>query len=365
MYNSHQEEHPGRERSSVKTILIVEDTAIGSYLVEAIQQETLYHPLLAVDSERALEVVKHIRPNLFILDYRLSCMNGVELYDQLHLTEGLETIPAIILSAGLPQEQLENEIKQRHLVTLPNPHNLDDLLQTIERVFASAVQGTVRDRGEDSDAPSTDADHVQRPEGKRLTPHEELSDDTLIHAIAGRAVWAMDLLYEQYSRIVYSLVYRILADHYVAQDLTQEMFLAVWRHATSYAPQVGTVQSWLLTIAHHRAIDYLRALRRRANLKGTPLEMVEVVDEAVSADVWDEVWQAELCSRVRASLLTIPMEQRKVIELAFFQGWTHSEIAEACNIPLGTVKSHMRRGLLHLKRVLAQMGITALTFSSN
>ena len=77
--------------------------------------------------------------------YRLSSMNGVELYDQLHLTEGLETIPAIIMSAGLPREQLENEIKQRQLVVLPNPHDLDVLLQTIEQVFASAFQGTVTD----------------------------------------------------------------------------------------------------------------------------------------------------------------------------------------------------------------------------
>ena len=140
MHNAHQKEHPDRERSSVKTILIVEDDpGIGEYISLAISLETPYLPLLVTDSVRALEVVKHIKPNLFILDYHLPSMNGVELYDQLHLTEGLETIPAIIMSASLPHEQLENEIKQRHLVTLPNPHNLDELHQTIEQVFASAL----------------------------------------------------------------------------------------------------------------------------------------------------------------------------------------------------------------------------------
>ena len=155
MHNAHQEEHPRRECPRVKMILIVEDDPdIGQYLSLAISHETPYLSLLVTDSVRALEVVKHIRPNLFILDYRLSSMNGVELYDQLHLTAGLETIPAIIMSAGLPREQLENEIKQRQLVALPNPHNLDDLVQTLEQVFASAYQGAVTDRAGDSDAPS-------------------------------------------------------------------------------------------------------------------------------------------------------------------------------------------------------------------
>lgn len=144
MHNARQVEHPGREYSSVKMILIIEDDpGIGQYISLAISHETPYLSLLVTDSVRALEVVKHIRPNLFILDYRLPFMNGVELYDQLHLRAGLETIPAIIMSAGLPQEQLENEIKQRHLVVLPKPHDLDNLLQTIEQV--SAFQGAVTD----------------------------------------------------------------------------------------------------------------------------------------------------------------------------------------------------------------------------
>ena len=155
MHNAHQEEHPRRECPRVKMILIVEDDPdIGQYLSLAISHETPYQSLLGTDSVRALEVVKHIRPNLFLLNYRLPSLNGIELYDQLHLTSGLETIPAIIMSAGLPREQLENEIKQRQLIALPNPHNLDDLVQTLEQVFASAYQGAVTDRAGDSDAPS-------------------------------------------------------------------------------------------------------------------------------------------------------------------------------------------------------------------
>jgi len=123
-----------RRQTTAKTILIVEDDpAMGSYLVEAIHQETAYHPLLVSESRRALEVVKQIRPNLFLLDYHLAGMNGIELYDHLHTTTGLEAIPAVMVSASLPRHLLEIEIKQRHLPVINGPHELDDLLHLLHR----------------------------------------------------------------------------------------------------------------------------------------------------------------------------------------------------------------------------------------
>src|SRR5207253_8321312 len=92
----------------------------------------------------------------------------------------------------------------------------------------------------------------------------EPSDEALLNAIAGGAVWAMEPLYQRYSRILYSLAYRMVADHQVAEDLLQDAFLSVWRRATSYSPQSGAVRSWLVSIVHHRTIDYLRAVRRRS-----------------------------------------------------------------------------------------------------
>ncbi len=186
---------------------------------------------------------------------------------------------------------------------------------------------------------------------------DEPSDEALLNAIAGGAVWAMDSLYQRYSRILYSLAYRMVADHQVAEDLLQDAFLAVWRRATTYSPQTGAARSWLISILHHRTIDYLRRVRRRATIHEAPLEELELNEDIAYPDAWDAAWQSVKSSHVRAALMKIPAEQRLVIELAYFQGWTHAEIAEGTQIPLGTIKARMRLGLLHLKEILIQMGI--------
>jgi RNA polymerase sigma factor (sigma-70 family) len=188
----------------------------------------------------------------------------------------------------------------------------------------------------------------------------ELSDEALIHAIAGGAVWAMEPLYQRYNRILYSLAYRMVADHQIAEDLLQDAFLAVWRRADSYSPQSGAVRSWLTSILHHRTIDYLRRIRRRSAMKDTTLEDVEQDENLAFPDVWDEAWRSVQSSQVRSALLKLSPEQRQVIELAYFQGWTHLEISEGYHIPLGTVKARMRLGLIHLKRTLEQMGVHEL-----
>ena len=121
------------EEIPAKTILVVEDDElIGVFLSEAISQETAYHPLLVSDGFEALRVMHDIKPSLFLLDYRLPKMNGVELYDQLHAREGLETVPAIVLSANLPL----HELTKRGLVGLKKPFDLDQLLQAIEKTIA-------------------------------------------------------------------------------------------------------------------------------------------------------------------------------------------------------------------------------------
>jgi len=186
---------------------------------------------------------------------------------------------------------------------------------------------------------------------------DELSDEALINALAEEAEWAMEPLYERYNRVLYSLAYRMVADHQVAEDLLQEAFLSVWRRASSYSPQSGTVRSWLISIVHHRTIDYLRAVRRRAGLKEVTWEEVEQDERTAFPDVWEEALRSVQGAQIRAALRNIPLEQRMVIELAYFQGWTHSEIAEGCEIPLGTVKARMRLGLSRLKGLLAQMGV--------
>jgi len=183
------------------------------------------------------------------------------------------------------------------------------------------------------------------------------SDKALLNAIAGGAVWAMESLYQRYSRSLYSLAYRMVANQQVAEDLLQDAFLAVWRCATSYSPQTGTVRSWLFSIMRHRAIDYLRRVRYQSTIQEVLLDEKELHESITSPDTWDEAWRSVKSSHVRAALMKIPAEQRLVIELAYFQGWTHTEIAEGIQIPIGTVKGRMRLGLIHLRRVLIQMGL--------
>lgn len=124
---------PNAKQATEKTILIVEDdTFISEILVLVISQETPYHPLFVPDAFQALIAVNDIKPDLFLLDYLLPRMNGIELYDRLHATLGLEHVQAIMISANLPQQ----EIKQRQIIGIRKPFGLDDLLNTIEKLMA-------------------------------------------------------------------------------------------------------------------------------------------------------------------------------------------------------------------------------------
>ncbi|HYL44138.1 MAG TPA: response regulator [Ktedonobacteraceae bacterium] len=128
---SHKEDLRGDD-ISVKTVLVVEDdTGIGNFLVQAILQETPYQAMLVADGFQALKAVTNIRPSLFILDYQLPRMNGIELYDQLHATRGLEHIPAMVISARLPRQ----EIEKRQIIAMSKPLELDDFLNTIENLL--------------------------------------------------------------------------------------------------------------------------------------------------------------------------------------------------------------------------------------
>lgn len=130
---SDPEESSGEERSAVKTILVVEDDAdVGEFFVLALQQETPYQALLATDGFQALKLVKSVKPNLFVLDYLLPHMNGIELYDLLHATEGLEEVPALFMSANMPTGELE----KRRVYYLRKPVELEELLQKIDELLA-------------------------------------------------------------------------------------------------------------------------------------------------------------------------------------------------------------------------------------
>src|SRR6266487_2200594 len=131
MPHSKEQAHE-EEDTKAKMVLVVEDdVGIGNFLVQAISQETSHHALLVADGFQALKTVASIKPSLFILDYQLPRMNGIELYDQLHATKGLEEIPAIVISARLPRK----EIEKRKIMAMSKPLELDDFLNTIEKLL--------------------------------------------------------------------------------------------------------------------------------------------------------------------------------------------------------------------------------------
>ena len=191
--------------------------------------------------------------------------------------------------------------------------------------------------------------------------NDVISDEYLIDAIGRGDVSAMELLYDRYSRPFFSLAYRVTASKQAAEDLVQAAFLAIWQNRTSYSREVGSVRSWLYSIVHYRVIDYLRRQRSRSKWREIPLEEVEYDEDLlVSPDPWEETWRSEQVALIREALQSLSEEQRRAIELAYFEGLTREEIAERCGIPVGTVKSRLRLGLLHLKHALSEKSIVGV-----
>ena len=185
----------------------------------------------------------------------------------------------------------------------------------------------------------------------------EPTDEQLMAAICKGEESAIEVLYERYHRYAYSLAYRILRDPVAAEDIVQDAFLSIWRKASSYQAQNGSVQSWIQAIVRHRAIDKIRASAHR-DYQWTPLQADNEQDPpGEQPDVWEQAWQSEQHRIICEVLAQIPGEQRMVIELAYFGGLTHAEISEQCHIPLGTVKGRMRLGLQKMKSLLAERGL--------
>jgi RNA polymerase sigma-70 factor, ECF subfamily len=186
---------------------------------------------------------------------------------------------------------------------------------------------------------------------------QDLDDEGLLFAICDGAEWAMDVLYQRYYKYAYALAYRIVHDSAIAEDIVQDSFLAVWRKAASYQEQQGSVRSWLQAIVHHRAIDKLRASAHR-DAQWVPLQVENEQDPpSTQPEVWEEAWRHEQAVLIRRVLAQLPPAQRQVIELAYFGGYTHAEIAERWDIPLGTVKGRMRLGLQKMKQLLHEQGV--------
>ncbi len=157
---------------------------------------------------------------------------------------------------------------------------------------------------------------------------------------------AFATLYERHSRAAYSLAYRMMGERQASEDLTQDAFIKVWRGAGSYRSERGSVRTWILSIVHNRGIDQLRS---HASRRRTQDKIEASAARSQPSDAFAETWRNAQREQVREALSTLPGEQLKILELAYFSGYTHVEIADLLGLPLGTVKGRMRLGLKKIR----------------
>jgi RNA polymerase sigma-70 factor (ECF subfamily) len=178
-------------------------------------------------------------------------------------------------------------------------------------------------------------------------------DAALIGMLANGDVRALEVLYARYSRPIFSLAIRIVGVEADAEEVMQDVLERVWRRAPTFDPARGRFGSWVLGMTHHVAIDLLRRRQRRPQSIDTEAgEQVVALTPDGSQDVAETVIQNEEARRIRQALQELPEPQQQAIELAFFKGLSHLEIAAATGDPLGTVKTRIRRGMERLKSVL-------------
>ena len=189
-----------------------------------------------------------------------------------------------------------------------------------------------------------------RQDDLALRRHTHLSDEALVALVARGDESALGELYDRVERVAYGIAYRVLRDDRLAEDAVQEGFLAAWRSAASFRADRAKASTWLVTLVHRRAVDIVRREERR---RAEPLETAtraDPVDPAGSAE--DAAWLGFERDRVQAALRALPDTQREAIELAYYGGYSQSELAERLGLPLGTIKSRMFAGLARLRELL-------------
>ena len=179
-----------------------------------------------------------------------------------------------------------------------------------------------------------------------------LSDEALVALVARGDEDALGELYDRLGRVAYGLALRILRDERLAEDAVQEAFLAVWKSALSFRPERAKASTWIHTLVHRRAVDLVRREERR---RAEPLDD-ELAGRLSDAGVPTEeaAWLRFERERVQAALAQLPDAQREAIELAYYGGFSQSELAERLGMPLGTIKSRMFAGLTRLRELLEE-----------
>jgi RNA polymerase sigma factor (sigma-70 family) len=188
-------------------------------------------------------------------------------------------------------------------------------------------------------------EHAGRQAGRDVRPSqwERTTRDRLIAGEEG----ALNEIYDQFSSFVYGLALRVIGDARAAEDVSQDVFVTVWERPAAFDPDRGSLRTWLGTLAHRRAVDHVRreeARRRRA--------IKDAARPVSTPDVEEMALALVTAERVRSALDTLPDEQRRAIQLAYFGGKTYRQVAEVLGIPEGTAKSRLRLGLRRIADVL-------------
>jgi RNA polymerase sigma-70 factor (ECF subfamily) len=182
---------------------------------------------------------------------------------------------------------------------------------------------------------------------------ERLADEELMPLVGRKDPEAFEVLYDRHGGAAYSLAYRIVGDRAAAEEVTQEAFISVWRSGTRFDAVRGSVRSWLLSIVRNRAIDFLRS--RAGKAPKLDFDDESALEQRPAAErTEEEALRRETAVEVRGAIGKLPSEQSKVIELAYFGGFSHSEIAAILGLPMGTVKGRMRLGLEKIRGELAE-----------
>ena len=180
----------------------------------------------------------------------------------------------------------------------------------------------------------------------RRRQHLLLADEDLISFVGQGDAEAFTTLYDRHSHAAFSLAYRMMGERQASEDLAQDAFLKVWRSATSYRPERGSVRTWILSIVHNRGIDQIRS---QASRRRRQEEMEASAPRSQPSEAFAETWRNSQRDQIREALNTLPPEQLKILELAYFSGYTHVRISELVDVPLGTVKGRMQLGLKKMR----------------
>lgn len=213
------------------------------------------------------------------------------------------------------------------------------------------ADGTGLSRRPVSDAPVTSLPATREgrlPESDDARAKRRAEDVALLARIVDRDERAVEALYARYSGPLYSLAFQVTKAERFAQDVVQEVFIALWRDAARFDPSKGAVGPWLFSLARHKAIDLVR---REQNVRKRTAD-VDLEFEVAADDVDHEAWVRIRQERVREAIEALTPIQREALELAFFGGLTHVEVAERLEIPLGTAKTRIRSALLRLRDIL-------------